>query len=88
MSLPEFFYERVTSEIHQQMEGVLALAERLARQPMGADAQACVAGVVEAARTVRQILASSDDLKDAAIAIKGERNYNVDVFGMRAQLDF
>jgi CheY-like chemotaxis protein len=67
MSLPEFFYERVTSEIHQQMEGVLALAERLARQPMGADAQACVAGVVEAARTVRQILASSDDLKDAAI---------------------
>jgi len=66
MSLPEFFYERVTSEIHQQMEGVLALAERLARQPMGADAQACVAGVVEAARTVRQILASSDDLKDAA----------------------
>ena len=30
MSLPEFFYERVTSEIHQQMEGVLALAERRA----------------------------------------------------------
>ena len=38
MSLPEFFFERVTSEIHQQMEGVLALAERLARQPVGADA--------------------------------------------------
>ncbi|WP_162244288.1 MULTISPECIES: response regulator [unclassified Phenylobacterium] len=68
MSLPEFFYERVTSEIHQQMEGVLALAERLARQPMGADAQACVAGVAEAARAVRQILASSTDLKDAASA--------------------
>lgn len=66
MSLPEFFYERVTSEIHQQMEGVLALAERLARQPMGADAQACVAGVSEAARAVRQILVSSADLKDAA----------------------
>ncbi len=66
MSLPEFFYERVTSEIHQQMEGVLALAERLARQPMGADAQACVAGVTEAARAVRQILASSADLKAAA----------------------
>jgi CheY-like chemotaxis protein len=66
MSLPEFFYERVTSEIQQQMEGVLALAERLARQPMGADAQACVAGVAEAARAVRQILVSSADLKDAA----------------------
>lgn len=66
MSLPEFFYERVTSEIHQQMEGVLALAERLARQPMGVDAQACVAGVAEAARAVRQILASAADLKTAA----------------------
>jgi CheY-like chemotaxis protein len=66
MSLPEFFFERVTSEIHQQMEGVLALAERLARQPMGADAQACVAGVSEAARAVRQILISSTDLKTAA----------------------
>lgn len=68
MSLPEFFFERVTSEIHQQMEGVLALAERLARQPLGADAQACVAGVAEAARSVRQILASSADLKDAALS--------------------
>ncbi len=67
MSLPEFFFERVTSEIHQQMEGVLALAERLARQPMSEDAQACVAGVTAAARSVRQILASSSDLKDAAI---------------------
>ena len=43
MSLPEFFFERVTSEIHQQMEGVLALSERLARQPMAPDAQDCVA---------------------------------------------
>ena len=69
MSLPEFFYERVTSEIHQQMEGVLALAERLARQPMGADAQACVAGVTEAARAVGQILMSSSDLKAAAMPV-------------------
>ena len=66
MSLPDFFFERITSEIHQQMEGVLALAERLARQPLGADAQACVAGVSEAAACVRQILASSADLKAAA----------------------
>ncbi|MES3029959.1 MAG: response regulator [Pseudomonadota bacterium] len=66
MSLPEFFFERVTSEIHQQMEGVLALTERLARQPIGADAQACIAGVAEAARAVRQILSSSTDLKTAS----------------------
>lgn len=66
MSLPEFFFERVTSEIHQQMEGVLALAERLARQPMSADAQACIAGVAEAAKGVRQILSSAADLKVAA----------------------
>ncbi|MFN3511510.1 MAG: response regulator [Phenylobacterium sp.] len=66
MSLPEFFFERVTREIHQQMEGVLALAERLARHPLGGDAQACVAGVAEAARAVRQILASASDLKHAA----------------------
>ncbi|MDO8801298.1 response regulator [Phenylobacterium sp.] len=66
MSLPDFFFERVTSEIHQQMEGVLALADRLARHPLGADAQACVAGVSEAAACVRQILASTADLKDAA----------------------
>lgn len=67
MSLPEFFFERVTSEIHQQMEGVLALAERLSRQPMSVDAQACVAGINEAARAVRQILMSSSDLKTAAV---------------------
>jgi len=65
MSLPEFFFERVTSEIHQQMEGVLALTERLARQPSGADAQTCIAGVAEAARAVRQILISANDLKTA-----------------------
>ena len=39
MSSQQFVFERVTSEIHQQMEGVLALADRLARQPLGPDAQ-------------------------------------------------
>jgi CheY-like chemotaxis protein len=66
MSLPDFFFERVTSEIHQQMEGVLALAERLGRQHLTPDAQTCVAGVAEAAATVRQIVAASMDLKTAA----------------------
>jgi CheY-like chemotaxis protein len=66
MSLPDFFFERVTSEIHQQMEGVLALAERLSRQHLSADAQTCVAGVTEAAASVRQIISASMDLKTAA----------------------
>ena len=66
MSLPDFFFERVTSEIHQQMEGVLALAERLGRQHLTPDAQTCVSGVAEAAATVRQIVAASMDLKTAA----------------------
>ena len=66
MSLPDFFFERVTSEIHQQMEGVLALAERLSRQHLAPDAQTCVAGVSEAAATVRAIVAASMDLKTAA----------------------
>lgn len=65
MSLPEFFIERVTSEIHQQMEGVLALADRLDRHPLSPDAKACVAGVAEAAASVRQILAASMDLRAA-----------------------
>ncbi|HEX5377272.1 MAG TPA: response regulator [Phenylobacterium sp.] len=66
MSLSDFFFERVTSEIHQQMEGVLALAERLSRQHLTQDAQVCVAGVAEAAASVRQIISSSMDLKTAA----------------------
>jgi CheY-like chemotaxis protein len=66
MSLPDFFFERVTSEIHQQMEGVLALAERLSRQHLTPDAQTCVAGVTEAAASVRQIISASMDLKTAA----------------------
>jgi CheY-like chemotaxis protein len=66
MSLPDFFFERVTSEIHQQMEGVLALAERLSRQHLTPDAQTCVAGVAEAAASVRQIISASMDFKNAA----------------------
>ena len=29
MSLPEFFFDRVTADIRQQMEGILALADQL-----------------------------------------------------------
>src|SRR5689334_13260821 len=67
MSLPDFFFERVTSEIHQQMEGVLALSERLSRQHLTPDAQTCVSGVSEAATSVLRIISASMDLKTAAI---------------------
>jgi CheY-like chemotaxis protein len=68
MSSQQFVFERVTSEIHQQMEGVLALADRLARQPLGPDAQVCVAGVVEACASVRQIVSATMDLEAADTA--------------------
>jgi len=68
MSLPDFFFERVTTEIHQQMDGVLALAERLSRERLNPDAQACVAGVLEAATSVRRMLSNSSDLRNAARA--------------------
>ena len=66
MSSQQFFFERITSEIHQQMEGVLALADRLARHPLGPDAQACVAGVIEACASVRQIVSATMDLEAAS----------------------
>jgi len=61
----EYFVERFTSELRQQMEGVLALAERLSRQHLDPEGQFCVAGIVEAAESVGQILADTADLEKA-----------------------
>jgi CheY-like chemotaxis protein len=69
MSLPEFFFDRVTTDIRQQMDGVLALAEQLRRQRLTADGEACVASVAEAAESVRRTLDSATDLK--AVAMSG-----------------
>jgi CheY-like chemotaxis protein len=63
MSLPDFLFDRVTEDIRQQMDGVLALADQLARQRLTPDAQACVGGVVEAAGSVRRMLDAAVDLK-------------------------
>ncbi|HEY8617171.1 response regulator [Phenylobacterium sp.] len=63
MSLPAFFFDRVSAEIRQQMDDVLALADQLSRQRLTADAQACVLGVAEAAAGVRRTLDSALDLK-------------------------
>lgn len=66
MSLPEFLANRVASEIRQQMDGVLALVGQLAQQRLSDDDRACVAGVVEAAESVRRIIDAGRDLKEAA----------------------
>jgi two-component system, sensor histidine kinase len=62
MTQSEFFVERVNSEIRQQMEGVIALVDRLARQGMRTEAEACLSGIGDAAATVLQILSSSQEL--------------------------
>ena len=67
MSLPAFFFDRVTADIRQQMEGVLALTEQLSRQPLTPDVQACVSAVEEAAGGVRRMLGAALDLRTVAV---------------------
>ena len=62
---PDLLFERISAEIHQQMDGVLALIERMGRQAMAPEAQACAAGVAEAATSVRRILSRATDLRGA-----------------------
>ena len=66
MSQPDFFLERVTSEIHQQMDGVLAMVSRLSRQTLNSSAAGCVAGIGEAANSVKQIISLNRDLAAAS----------------------
>jgi CheY-like chemotaxis protein len=66
MSFSEFTSERIAAEILQQMEGVLALTDRLSRERLGPEAEQCVDGVTEAAASVRRILTDSIELKAAA----------------------
>ncbi|MDB5426230.1 MAG: sensor histidine kinase/response regulator, partial [Phenylobacterium sp.] len=63
MSLPSFFFDRVTADVVQQMDGVLALTEQLSRQRLTADTEACVSGVTEAAQAVRHLLEAARDLR-------------------------
>ncbi|MET0294031.1 MAG: response regulator [Phenylobacterium sp.] len=67
MSLPEFFFERVSDEVRQQMDGVLALTQRLSRQPLSGDALTCVSGIIEAAETVRRVMECSSELRAAGV---------------------
>jgi CheY-like chemotaxis protein len=68
MSLPEFLRERVTAEIRQHMDGVLALTGQLARQRLTPDGEACVASVADAAASVLRIMASALDLQTMVAA--------------------
>ncbi|HZZ67129.1 MAG TPA: hybrid sensor histidine kinase/response regulator, partial [Phenylobacterium sp.] len=63
MSLQAFFFDRVTAEIFQQMDGILALTEQLSRQRLTPDAQSCVASAGEAADGVRRMLETAVDLR-------------------------
>jgi len=63
MSLPDFFAERVTADIRQQMDGVVALAGQLSRQRLNPDGQACVASIEEAAAGVQRLLELALDLR-------------------------
>ena len=69
MSLPDFFFERVTSDIRQQMEGVRALAGQLSRQRLTADGAACVVSIDAAAAGVARMLEVALDLK--GVTLKG-----------------
>ena len=69
MSLPAYFFDRVTADIRQQMEGVLALTEQLSRQRLTPDVQACVSGIEESAAGVRRVLDAALDLRN--LAVKG-----------------
>ncbi|WP_293677908.1 response regulator [uncultured Phenylobacterium sp.] len=69
MSLPDFFFDRVTSDIRQQMDGVRALAGQLSRQRLTADGEACVDSIDAAAAGVSRMLEAAMDLK--GIALKG-----------------
>jgi CheY-like chemotaxis protein len=71
MSLPDFLFDRVTADIRQQMAGIAALTDQLARQRLTPDAQACVSGVAEAAESVRRVLTAALDLR--AVATEGLR---------------
>ena len=64
-SLPDFLFERVSAEIHQQMDGVLALAEQMGRHALPAEAQACADGVAQAAASVQRIMSRAMDLRTA-----------------------
>jgi CheY-like chemotaxis protein len=63
MALPDYLFDRVTSDIRQQMAGILALSEQLVRQRLSPDAQACVSGISEAADSVRRTLTAALDLR-------------------------
>jgi CheY-like chemotaxis protein len=83
MSSSEAHFERLAPEIRQQMDGILALTEQLARLHLGADAQACVFGVAEAATSVRQILTYAEGL----LAGSGDPTPQIQPWQLREVMD-
>ncbi len=67
MSLQAFFFDRVTAEVCQQMEGVLALTEQLKRQRLSPDADSCASGVEETAAGVLRMMQAAINLRRVTI---------------------
>ncbi len=63
MSLSDFFFERVTADICQQMDGIVALTAQLSRQRLTADGETCLASVNEAAEGVARLLGAARDIR-------------------------
>lgn len=66
MSLTPSFLDRVSVEIRQHMDGIAALADQLARNPLAPDATACANGVAGSAASVRRMLDGAMDIRTAA----------------------
>jgi CheY-like chemotaxis protein len=67
MSLPDFFFDRVTADIRQQMEGIVALTDQLSRQRLTSDGAACAASVADAAAGVTRMLDAALDLRNSVV---------------------
>jgi len=78
------FLAIMSHELRTPMNGVLAVAELLRRQPLNAQAQAHVATIVESSETLLRIL---QDALDLSRAEAGELDLNTEVTPLRAMMD-
>ena len=78
------FLAIMSHELRTPMNGVLAVAELLRRQPLNAQAQAHVATIVESSETLLRIL---QDALDLSRAEAGELELNAEPTPLRAMMD-
>lgn len=78
------FLAIMSHELRTPMNGVLAVAELLRRQPLNAQAQAHVSTIVESSETLLRIL---QDALDLSRAEAGELELNAEATPLRAMMD-